>query len=154
FVDAAPEGVLVTDRDSRIIYANRAYADLTGAASERDVHAIERFFDDDPTAAEAIYRLAQGVREGRPAEEEVRLVARLAEGASREAPDLEKDVRWFRIRARPVPAPTGAKPWTAWTIANISRDRARQETVFLELQHAIDYLDHAPAGFFSAEPDG
>src|SRR5262249_50761478 len=95
FVDAAPQGVLVTARAGRIIYANRAYAALTGAASERDVHAIERFFDDDPTAAEAIYRLAQGVREGRPAEEEVRLVARLAEGASREAPDLEKDVRWF-----------------------------------------------------------
>ena len=26
--------------------------------------------------------------------------------------------------------------------------------MFQELQHAIDYLDHAPAGFFSAEPDG
>ena len=39
FVDAAPEGVLVTDRDGRIIYANRAYADLIGAASERDVRA-------------------------------------------------------------------------------------------------------------------
>ena len=26
--------------------------------------------------------------------------------------------------------------------------------MFLELQHAIDYLDHAPAGFFSAQPDG
>ena len=42
----------------------------------------------------------------------------------------------------------------AWLVADISRERARQETVFQELQHAIDYLDHAPAGFFSAEPDG
>ena len=42
FVDAMGEGVLVTDRDGRIIYANRAYADLTGAASERDVRAVER----------------------------------------------------------------------------------------------------------------
>src|SRR5690606_22232429 len=33
-------------------------------------------------------------------------------------------------------------------------ERERQENVFQELQHAIDFLDHAPAGFFSAESDG
>src|SRR5690349_19963587 len=46
FVDAAPEGVLVTDRDGRIIYANRAYADLSGVASEHDVRTIERLLAD------------------------------------------------------------------------------------------------------------
>jgi len=181
FIDAAPEGVLVTDRDGRIVYANRAYAELMGASSEREVRAIERLFAGDASAAEAIYRLAQSVREGRAGEEEVRLTAAplprdqsAAAGAAasshpspeREAgtaPELRRGeggaggvgrVRWFRIRARPLPAPTGAKALTAWTVADISRDRARQETVFQELQHAIDYLDHAPAGFFSAEPDG
>ena len=52
------------------------------------------------------------------------------------------------------PRPPRAKPLAAWTVADITRERAQQETVFQELQHAIDYLDHAPAGFFSAEPDG
>jgi len=42
-------------------YANRAYADLMGAASESDVRAIERLFSGDTSAAEAIYRLAQSV---------------------------------------------------------------------------------------------
>jgi two-component system cell cycle sensor histidine kinase/response regulator CckA len=149
FVDAAPEGVLITDREGRIVYANRAYADLMGATSERDVRAIERLFADDASAAEAIYRLAQSVREGRPAEEEVRHSAAPKDGRSG-----TQAVRWFRIRARPLPAPTGSKALTAWTVADISHDRARQESVFQELQHAIDYLDHAPAGFFSAEPDG
>ena len=37
FVDAMGEGVLLADRNGRIIYANRAYADLMGATSERDV---------------------------------------------------------------------------------------------------------------------
>src|SRR5258708_30500522 len=77
FVDAAPEGVLVTDRDGRIIYANRAYADLMGAVNEREVRSIERLFAGDTSAAEAIYRLAQSVRDGRSAEEEVRLTAAL-----------------------------------------------------------------------------
>ena len=36
----------------------------------------------------------------------------------------------------------------------MTRERERHESFFQDLQHAIDYLDHAPAGFFSAEPDG
>ena len=41
-----------------------------------------------------------------------------------------------------------------WSIADITRDRERQEDVFKELQHAIEYLDHAPCGFFSVNPAG
>ena len=41
-----------------------------------------------------------------------------------------------------------------WSIADITRDRERQEDVFQELQHAIEYLDHAPCGFFSVNPAG
>src|SRR5258707_915493 len=37
---------------------------------------------------------------------------------------------------------------------DITRDRERQEDVFQELQHAIEYLDHAPCGFFSVNPAG
>jgi two-component system cell cycle sensor histidine kinase/response regulator CckA len=36
----------------------------------------------------------------------------------------------------------------------VTRDRERQENIFQELQHAIDYLDHAPAGFFSVDANG
>ena len=57
--------------------------------------------------------------------------------------------------ARPLDSGGGRRrQLTAWRVADISRERARQESVFQELQHAIDYLDHAPAGFLSAEPDG
>ena len=41
-----------------------------------------------------------------------------------------------------------------WTVADVTHERERQENVFQELQHAIDYLDHAPAGFLSVDPDG
>src|SRR5476649_1151470 len=65
--------------------------------------------------------------------------------------------------------PTGStekKPAGAWSRKSIaccnsrnvfscrSRERERQENTFLELQHAIDFLDHAPAGFFSVDPVG
>ena len=41
-----------------------------------------------------------------------------------------------------------------WTVADVTRERERHENVFQELQHAIDFLDHAPAGFFSADARG
>ena len=43
---------------------------------------------------------------------------------------------------------------TVWSLADVTRELERHENVFQELQHAIDYLDHAPAGFFSAEGNG
>ena len=106
-------------------------------------------FAGDPSASEAIYRLAQALREGRAGEEEVRMPAPLA------GPSTGDDgARWYRINARPLVLPARRQTMSAWAVADISRERARQESVFQELQHAIDYLDHAPAGFFSAEPDG
>jgi two-component system cell cycle sensor histidine kinase/response regulator CckA len=43
---------------------------------------------------------------------------------------------------------------TLWTVTDVTRDRERQENIFQELQHAIDYLDHAPAGSFSVNGNG
>jgi two-component system cell cycle sensor histidine kinase/response regulator CckA len=148
-VDAMGEGVVLTDPDGRIIYANRAYADLIGAETDREVKPVDRVFALDTSGGEAIYRLAQAVAEGRSADEEIRMPSPLAH-----PPPGQSGARWYRLTARPMTRRAGEKPMTAWTVADVSRERARQESVFQELQHAIDYLDHAPAGFFSAEPDG
>ena len=146
FIDALPEGVVLTDRGGRILYANRAYADLLGAQGENDVHSVEHAFSSNADATEAIYRVAQRVREGEAAQEEVRLPAPLNPAAGVGA-------RWYRISGRPLDA-AGRRGLTAWRVADISSERERQESIFQELQYAIDYLDHAPAGFLSAEPDG
>jgi two-component system cell cycle sensor histidine kinase/response regulator CckA len=54
---------------------------------------------------------------------------------------------------RPLQRP-GQPRVTLWSVAEVTRERERQENVFQELQHAIDFLDHAPAGFFSADASG
>ena len=41
-----------------------------------------------------------------------------------------------------------------WQVDEITQDRAREETSFAKVQAAIDYLDNAPAGFFTADADG
>jgi two-component system cell cycle sensor histidine kinase/response regulator CckA len=139
-VDNAFDGILVTDQGGRVFYANATYLDLIGAADPKDVRPIEQVFIGDPDVSEAIYRLLKAAREGRRLHEEVRVAGTLGDTG-----------RWLRLRVRPLGASKRDARMTVWSIADVSRDRERQENVFQELQHAIDYLDHAPAGFFSVD---
>ena len=142
--DTSSGGKLVTDAHSRVIYANDAYLALCGAKSAQDIRPVERLFVGSPEIAEAVYRLAQAARSGQRGVEELRA-----------APPLvgPGEAAWYRIRVRPlnVAAADGA---TLWTVDDITREREQHESFFQDLQHAIDHLDHAPAGFFSADPDG
>jgi two-component system cell cycle sensor histidine kinase/response regulator CckA len=142
--DGAFDGVVVTDQSGRVFYANAVYLDLTKAADPEDVRPIERAFSGDPDVSEAIYRLLKAGREGQRLQEEVRIA-----GAGK-----SDAARWLRMRVRPLGESKRDKALTVWSVADITRERARQENVFQELQHAIDYLDHAPAGFFSADAHG
>ena len=86
--------------------------------------------------------MRKAAQEGRRLQEEVRIAGPRGEPA-----------RWLRLRVRPLGDPVEAGA-SVWTVADVTRDRERQENVFQELQHAIDYLDHAPAGFFSVDGRG
>jgi two-component system, cell cycle sensor histidine kinase and response regulator CckA len=142
-VDGAGEGILVTDAGGRVIHANPAYLRLTEASGPRDVRPVERVFIGDPVVSEAVYRLLKAAREGRRGQEEVRIGAHKGEAA-----------RWLRIRVRPLGEDKQQSRMTVWSLADVTRELERHENVFQELQQAIDYLDHAPAGFFSAEANG
>jgi two-component system cell cycle sensor histidine kinase/response regulator CckA len=139
----AQDGLVVVDGGGEIVFANSAYLALTGARDSREVRGIERLFAADPEAAEPLYRLAQAARAGKGGTEEFRV---------RSGPGGEPV--WYRVRVRTLERPGVRQRESVWSIVDITRDRERQENVFQELQHAIDFLDRAPAGFFSAEPDG
>lgn len=149
FIDGHPEGTVVTDRKGRVVYANRTYADLIGATSPADVHSIEAIMSSDNQAAEAVYRLTNQVREGKEGQEEFRLLKGLGgTGQNAEGP------RWYRLRARLLDIGDAGEQLHAWQLSDITAEREDQEKFFRELQHAIDYLDHAPAGFMSTGHDG
>jgi len=140
------EGIVVTDAAGRVLYANVAYRALAGAAGMHDVRPVERVFMSSPDVSEVIYRLLKAGRKGQSLQEEVRVASPCGEPA-----------RWLRLRVRPLGGAgdsTALRQATVWTVSDVTRDRERQENVFQELQQAIDYLDHAPAGFFSVDGNG
>ncbi len=140
---SSPDGIVITDRELRIVYANEAYRGLSRTLGAVDLKPVERLFTGSPDVSESIYRLAQAAKAGARASEDLRL----AGGSSGPT-----EAAWYRIRVRPLDA-AGDKA-TLWTVSDETREHDRHETFFQDLQHAIDYLDHAPAGFFSAEADG
>lgn len=141
--DHAFDGVAVTDPRGHVVYANHNYLNLTGAATLQDVRPVERVFIGNPDVSEAVFRLLKASREAKRHTEEVRVAG--SEGAPG---------RWLRMRVRPLGLTKREAKFTVWSLADITRDRERQEDVFQELQHAIEYLDHAPAGFFSVDAAG
>ena len=141
--DTHTDGILALDQQGKVIYANAAYLAYAGAGATGDAKPVERLFTGPPEVTEAVYRLAKAAREGRGLIEEIRLAPALAGGG---------EVGWYKVRVRHVDR--DGRPTVVWTVADRTREREKQENVFQELQHAIDYLDHAPAGFLSAENNG
>src|SRR5262245_23021869 len=142
-VDSGSNAILVTDPAGRVVYANAAYLKLVDAAGADEVRPVERVFVGDPGVSEAVFRLLKAAREGRRSQEEVRVDSLRGETG-----------RWLRMRVRPLGEGKREAKLTVWSIADVTRELERQENVFQELQHAVDYLDHAPAGFFSVDAAG
>ncbi|MDX3810474.1 MAG: PAS domain-containing protein, partial [Bosea sp. (in: a-proteobacteria)] len=142
-VDSADDGIVVTEGENDIVYANEAYLKLAGATGANDIKPVGRLLTGRADVSEAIYRLAAAARENRRLVEEVRLEPAL---------NGRSEVGWYRVRVAPVRRETSTA--TLWTVSDVTPERERQENAFQELQHAIDYLDHAPAGFVSIDADG
>ena len=141
--DYAHDGLAVTDSRGHVVYSNAAYLALTGAATALEARPVERVFIGNPDVSEAVFRLLKAARESKRQQEEVRIAG--TDGAHG---------RWLRMRVRPLGQSKREAKYAVWSIADITRDRERQEDVFQELQHAIEYLDHAPCGFFSVNAGG
>lgn len=145
YLDTSGDGLIITDPKGRIVYANRAYAALTGAKGAADIKSVESLLSREEDAAHILYMMSNKLRDGLQTSEEFRLTKPV--GAT------EGDPRWYRATARALEVPGHGAPHFIWELADISAERAEQEQFFQDLQEAIDHLDHAPAGFFSTDSD-
>lgn len=149
-VDSLPFGALVADRDGKIAYVNQNYGNFPGAMTNGVAVSVPRLFAGHADASEAIYRLSRAAKDGRSAIEDIRIIGGLG-GSLAEA----SRAFWYRVTVRPLPPlEEGGRPLLAWSVEDITRDRENNETAFRDLQRAIDYLDHAPSGFLSADARG
>ncbi len=148
FLSSHPEGTLITDTKGRLVYANATYCQMTGASRATEIQSLEQLLSRDMESTEALYRLINGLREGRDGYEEFRLLKPLSQSGI-----AQPGARWFRLKARLLKDASG-QDLHVFQIADITAEREDQERFFRELQNAIDYLDHAPAGFFSAGRKG
>jgi two-component system cell cycle sensor histidine kinase/response regulator CckA len=147
-LDAIGDACVVTDAKGRALYGNSAYLKLVSAAGLARLVGIENIYAGYPAIAQHIYRLSQSVRDRRAGVEEIRLNA----GSSAAGAKTDEPV-WIRISVSPIE--TEADSGLAlWRHQDISADRAKQEGAFAHLQYIINYLDQAPAGFFSADAEG
>ena len=149
--DADHRGRLVTDAESRVLYANRAYADMTGALQARDVRSIERVFQGAEEAETEIYRLNRAAIQGDGAECEVRASGLHALGEGEEA-------RWYRLSCRPFDPDGDTKERSdrkllAWEIEDVTDARREREAEFAALRQAVEAIDAAPVGLLTVGVD-
>ncbi|CDZ59261.1 cell cycle histidine kinase CckA [Neorhizobium galegae] len=150
FLANHPDGILITDAKGRILYANAAYGRMTGATRASNVQSLEALLSKTRESTEALYRLTTALREGREGHEEFRLLQPIGRTTGNGS-----GAHWYRLKARLLtPADSRKGQLDIWQITDITSERDDQERFFRELQNAIDYLDHAPAGFFSAGKKG
>ncbi|MDB5615144.1 MAG: response regulator [Devosia sp.] len=149
-VDSLPFGAVVSDRDGKISYVNAHYGSFSGAMTKGLPVGVPRLFAGQSDASEAIYRLSRAGKDGRSAMEDIRIIGGLGGSVA----DASKAF-WYRVSVRPLPeSDEASKPLVIWSVEDITRDKDNNESAFRDLQRAIDYLDHSPAGFFSADAHG
>ncbi len=147
-LDAVGEPCVVSDSRGAIIYSNEPYQRLASQAGRTRLVNLETLYSGYPDVSERIYRLAKAAREGRESSEQFRLSAGSAAAGARE----DKAV-WLRLQVKPIRV-SATQNYSVWRLSDETDARASQEEAFENLQYIINYLDHAPAGFFSSTQDG
>ncbi len=153
YLENLPYGVVLTNKDGYIIFANNQYMAFTGSTKVR-IPTVINLFGREVGASSAIYRLSQAVKKGKNWSEEFRVEPR-----RHPENDLQKG-GWFRCQTRPFCNGTEGQDRaphehdTLWEIVEITQERMRQEKTFQSMENIIDNLTYAPAGFFATAPSG
>ncbi len=150
-IDGLGESCVVTDQRGLVVFSNKPYEQLLRQTDQTRIVGFENLYSGYPNVAEKIYRLSQAAKEGESHVEEIRFEA----GSSAVGARMDRPV-WLELSVSPVGdvGKFGKRSFALWRLRDISAAKAEQEKAFSQLQYIINYLDHAPAGFFSTRGSG
>ena len=143
--EGGTEGRLITAPDGRVVYANPAFHRLFAVAPAGrrgdavSLEAVAAHLAGGEEEAEDFARLRASAAAGIAGQAEVRL--RAPSGA----------VEWRRISVHPV---AGGRGHALWRARDVTADRELEAVRRGEEEMLADFLDHLPAGFFSADAEG
>jgi two-component system cell cycle sensor histidine kinase/response regulator CckA len=147
-VEAGDDGVFVSGRDGRGLYANRAFIALLGRSEAGEGHSLETAFSGEPRATEALFRLARAADRGESREEEFCVQAPAAG---------PHQPRWYRLRIRQLHrgGHYGRRnPLTLWRLADVSDQRRREAETRRVAEALLAHYEAIPLGLFVAQEDG
>ena len=145
FADGLDDGLLVTRRDGRPLYANRALAELAATRGVDEVNALEALLGGDARAAAAYFRLERAASRGEAWREEIDL------SMPGEAP------RRLQVSHRPCTVPGYERelgPLVLWTVSDVTAERHRQLSAAQTLEAMLERLDSVPAGLMEVDARG
>ncbi len=133
-------GQLITDAPGHTVFVNAAFRALVDAApDEAPLQALERQLGADPDSLAEFLRVRERARADVPATAELTV---LRAGRGRE---------WRRVQAQPIVDFPGA---VHWRVEDITARRELEQVMLREQAKLVDFMDHAPVGFFSVDRDG
>jgi two-component system cell cycle sensor histidine kinase/response regulator CckA len=181
FIDGMSEGVVVTDKGCKIRYANQAYFQMTHENNTQnaginkgqliddkvtettdalasdigyDVQTLEQFFANDMVIANRIYGLEQKALKlsgNQTVYDEFCVQKGFSEDEAYSPFTKAAQKCWYAVSARAMQFDPKEPLLIVWQVRDVSEKRRHQELAFQNLQYAIDYLDHAPAGFIACD---
>ncbi len=145
FANNLDDGLLVTRRDGRPLYANRTLADMVGVTEAGEINALESLFAGDPRAAAAYFRLERAASRREPWREEIEIAAQ------------GRPPRLLRVAQRPCSVPGHDRelgPMSLWTVTDVTSERAHQINAVSALEATLERLDSVPAGLMEIDQRG
>lgn len=144
-LDHMPAAVVITGSGGTIRYMNSSYSRLAGTKRLTPEILLAR----DEKAAQSVYRLSLAAKDGRAAYDEIRV-----EGGLSLPHDEDGAERTFVYAINVNPMDVDGETLVIWNIADFTNVRDRQESLFEDLQEAINHLDSSSAGFVSWDEVG
>ncbi|AWK84819.1 hybrid sensor histidine kinase/response regulator [Azospirillum thermophilum] len=139
-LEGLPAGQLLCDGDDNVVFINGAFRELSGwRDGERPLDALERRFAGDPDGLAEFRRLRERVRAGTAASAELAV------------PYEGRPPVWLRLQGQPVYGFPGS---VHWRVEDITARRELEQVMLREQAKLVDFMDHAPVGFFSVDQDG